>query len=75
MKHKPQPTSELFDPTYLGVHLSFNKRQSLALRWISQHLTLYAFPKAFLSMPDVLYSQPYKPRPTPNPRGAQNSAA
>jgi hypothetical protein len=66
-KHKPQPTSELFDPTYPGAHLSLNKRQSLAPRWISQYLTLYAFPKAFLSKPDVPYSKPYKPRPYPEP--------
>ncbi|KAI0255057.1 hypothetical protein BJV78DRAFT_1359042 [Lactifluus subvellereus] len=66
-KHTPQPTSELFDPTYPGAHLSLDKRQSLAPRWVSPHLTLYAFPKAFLSRPDAPYSRPYKPRPYPEP--------
>jgi hypothetical protein len=66
-KHKPQPTSELFDSTYPGAHLSLDERRSLAPRWVSQHLILYAFPKAFLSRPDVPYSKPYKPRPYPEP--------
>jgi len=64
-KHKPQPTSELFDPTYPGARLSLNKRQSLAPRWVSPHLTLYALPKAFLSKPDVPHPSPYKMRPYP----------
>ena len=66
-KQTPQPTSDLFDPTYPGARLSLSKRHSLAPRWFSPHLTLYAFPKAFLSKPDVPYSKPYKPRPYPEP--------
>ncbi|KAI0293631.1 hypothetical protein B0F90DRAFT_1762023 [Multifurca ochricompacta] len=64
-KFKPQPTRELFDPNYPGAHLSLSRRQSLAPRWVSKHFTLYAFPKAFLTKPDVPYSKPYKPRPYP----------
>jgi hypothetical protein len=67
IKHKPQPTSELFDPTYPGAHLPLNQRHSLALRWISLHLMLYAFPKAFLTKPDAPYLEPYAPRPYPAP--------
>ncbi len=66
-KHKPQPTSELFDPTYPGAHLPLNRRHFLAPRWISPHLTLYAFPKAFLTKPDAPYHEPYAPRPYPAP--------
>jgi hypothetical protein len=65
-RHKPQLTSELFDPTYPGAHLSLNQRHSLAPRWISPHLSLYAFPKAFLTKPDVPYAKPYEPRPYPS---------
>ncbi|KAI0251511.1 hypothetical protein BJV78DRAFT_1352945 [Lactifluus subvellereus] len=50
---------------YPGAHLSLDKRRSLAL--VTPHLTLYAFPKAFLSTPDAPYSKPYKPRPYPGP--------
>jgi hypothetical protein len=64
-KYKPQPTSELFDPTYPGAHLLLNQRHSLAPRWISPHFSLYAFPKAFLSKPDAPYPKPYEPRPYP----------
>ncbi|KAI0293639.1 hypothetical protein B0F90DRAFT_1821991 [Multifurca ochricompacta] len=64
-KFKPQPTRELFDPNYPGARLSLSRRQSLAPRWVSKHFTLYAFPKAFLTKPDVPYSMPYKPRPYP----------
>jgi hypothetical protein len=75
-KHAPQPTSELFDPTYPGAHLALNRRHSLAPRWTSPHLTLYAFPKAFLSKPEAPYPDPYKPRPYPAPprRPEQRSA-
>jgi hypothetical protein len=65
--HKPQRISELFDPTYPGAHLSLGKRRSLAPRWSHPKLTLYAFPKAFLSKPDVPYSEPYISRPYPEP--------
>jgi len=65
--HKRQPISELFDPTYPGAHLPLHLRRSLAPRWISPHLTLHAFPKAFLSKPDVPYPKPYKLRPYPAP--------
>ncbi|KAI0251509.1 hypothetical protein BJV78DRAFT_1282369 [Lactifluus subvellereus] len=61
-KHTSQLTSELFDQTYPGAHLSLDKRQSLAPRWVSPHLTLYVFPKAFLSRPDAPYSKPHKSR-------------
>jgi hypothetical protein len=75
-KHAPQPTAGLLDPTYPGAHLPFNQRHLLAPRWTSPHLTLYAFPKAFLSKPDVEYCKPYKPRPYPAPprRPGQRSA-
>ncbi|KAI0277742.1 hypothetical protein BGY98DRAFT_595946 [Russula aff. rugulosa BPL654] len=66
-KYAPQPTSELFDPTYPGAHLSLNRRQSIAPCWKSPHLTLYAFPKAFLTKPEVPYPEPYKLRPYPAP--------
>ncbi|KAI9438027.1 hypothetical protein H4582DRAFT_2057532 [Lactarius indigo] len=64
-KYKPQPTSELFDPSYPGAHLPLGQRQALTLRWVSKHFNLYAFPKAFLSKPDAPYSLPYVPRPYP----------
>ncbi|KAI9507104.1 hypothetical protein F5148DRAFT_1208066 [Russula earlei] len=66
-KHKSQSTSDLFDPTYPGAHLSLDKRRSLAPRWVSPHLSLFAFPKAFLTKPDVPFSKPYKLRPYPAP--------
>ena len=66
-KHKPQPNSELFDPTYPGAHLSLGKRCSLAPRWVHPSLTLFAFPKAFLTKPEVPYSEPYISRPYPEP--------
>jgi hypothetical protein len=75
-KHARQPTSVLFDPTYPGAHLSLDQRQSLTPRWTSPHLTLYAFPKAFLSKPEVQYPEPFKLRPYPAPprRPEQRSA-
>ena len=66
-KYTSQLTSDLFDPTYPGAHLSLDKRHSLAPRWVSPRLTLFAFPKAFLSRPDAPYSKPYKPQPYPEP--------
>ena len=66
-KRKPQPTPEILDPTHTGAHLMLAQRQSLAPRWINPHLTLYAFPKAFLYKPDAQYSKPYGPRPYPPP--------
>jgi hypothetical protein len=67
-------TSELFDPTYPGAHLSLNRRQSLTPRCTIPHPTLYPFPKAFLSKPEVLYGKPYKLRPCASEEGP-NSAA
>jgi len=64
-KYKPQPTSELFDPTYPGAHFSQNWRHSVAPRWMSPHLSLFAFPKALLSKPDAPYPKPCAPRPYP----------
>jgi hypothetical protein len=74
--HAPQPTSDLFDPTYPGAHLSLNQRRSLTPRWTSPYLTLFALPKAFLSKPEVRYPEPYKLRPYPAPptRPEQRSA-
>ncbi|KAH9956828.1 hypothetical protein BGW80DRAFT_1386103 [Lactifluus volemus] len=63
--HKPQSTSELFDPTYPGAHLPLGKRRSLAPRWIHPTLSLFALPKAYLTKPDVPYPEPYKSRPYP----------
>jgi hypothetical protein len=37
----------------------------LAPRWISPHLTLYAFPEAFLSRLGALYLEPYEARSYP----------
>ncbi|KAH9052371.1 hypothetical protein EDB87DRAFT_1692265 [Lactarius vividus] len=62
---QPQPTSELFDPSYPGAHLPFHRRHALVVRWVSKHFNLYACPKAFLSKPDTRYSLPYVPRPYP----------
>ncbi|KAI9447108.1 hypothetical protein BJY52DRAFT_374960 [Lactarius psammicola] len=64
-KYKPQHTSELFDPSYPGAHLSLDRRHALAPRYVSKHFNLYAFPKAFLSKPDAPYPLPYVPRPYP----------
>ncbi len=64
-RHKPQHSSELFDRTYPGAHLSVGQRRALAPRCVTKHFTLYAIPKAFLSRPDVTYSFPYAPRPYP----------
>ena len=64
-KHKPQPTSELFDPTYPGAHLLLDWRHFVAPLWISPHLALYAFSKAFLSKPDVPSPEPNEPQPYP----------
>lgn len=61
------PTSELIDPAYPGAHLPLGRRYSLAPRWKNPHLTLYAFPKAFLSKPETPYDKPYKLRPYPAP--------
>jgi hypothetical protein len=69
-KHKRQPISELSRRTQ-GAHLPSYLRHSLTPRWISPHLTLYAFPKAFLSKPEVPYPKPYKPRPYPAPERRQ----
>ena len=60
-----QPTSELFDLSYPGACLPLAQRHAPAPRWVSQHFTLFAFPKAFLSKPDRPYSLPYVPRPYP----------
>jgi hypothetical protein len=64
-KHPPQPTSELLNPTYPGAHLSLSRRHALAPRWTSPHLTLYAFPKAFLTRPEAPYPVPNQSRPYP----------
>ncbi|KAI0301430.1 chondroitin AC/alginate lyase [Russula brevipes] len=66
-KYKQQQTSELFDPTYPGAHLPSSQRQSLAPRWVNRHLTLYAFPKAFLTKPDAPHLKPHELRPYPTP--------
>jgi hypothetical protein len=66
-KHKQQQTSKLFDPTYPGARLPLSQRSSLAPRWVCPHLTLYAFPKAFLTKPDAPYLKPYEPQPYPTP--------
>ena len=57
----------MIDPTYPGAQLPLGQRYSLAPRWTSPYLTLFAFPKAFLSKPEVQYGKPYKPRPYPAP--------
>jgi hypothetical protein len=64
-KYKPQPTSGLVDPSYPGAHLSLHRRHTLGPRWVSKHFCLHAFPKAFLSKPDVPFPLPYAPRPYP----------
>jgi len=75
-KYAPQPTSALVDPTYPGAHLSLNQRRSLTPSWTSPHLTLHAYPKAFLSKPDVQYPEPFKLRPYPAPpRKPEQSSA
>ena len=64
-KRTSQLISRLFNPTYPGAHLSRDKCQSLAPRWVGPHLMLYAFHRAFVSRPDAPYSKPYKLQPYP----------
>jgi hypothetical protein len=64
-KYTSQPPSQLLDPKYPGAHLPLTKRHALAPRWKSPHLTLHAFPKAFLTKPEVRYREPHELRPYP----------
>jgi hypothetical protein len=47
------------------VDFFFDHQQSLAPRCVNPRLTLHAFPKAFLTKPDVFYSEPYTLWPYP----------
>jgi hypothetical protein len=56
----------VFDSTYPVAHLVLDKHQPLAPRWVSQHLTLYTFPKVFPSRANLPSSKLYTPRPYSN---------
>jgi hypothetical protein len=45
------------------IWLFFDNRQSLAPQCVNPRLSLYALPKAWLTKPDVFYSEPYTLRP------------
>jgi hypothetical protein len=46
------------------------KRHALARRWVSKHFTLFAFPKAFLSKPDVTIFLAVRTAAVPGARSA-----
>ncbi|KAI0318685.1 hypothetical protein OF83DRAFT_1114849 [Amylostereum chailletii] len=69
--HQPQHT--LFDPTHPFASIPSKIRTTTAPRFAAPALTVRAFPKAFLSKPEIPFpSPPYKTTPYPEERHTES---
>ncbi|KAI0068660.1 hypothetical protein BV25DRAFT_1986245 [Artomyces pyxidatus] len=65
LHHGTQESSDLFDPKHPAANLPLAVRRNICPKWRHTAFNFFAFPKAFMSKPEIQYTAPYILTPYP----------